>query len=781
MTSCLHCQQSGKGEGGGGTGERPLLEKLLPEGYVHLVCSYVETAQAQFRAHIKLRITSEDEVHKWLEDFQTSSGLTWRKSKTYPNTGRYNAYRVDLRCQHNTFPKTVGKKTKNTSCAATMYLVLKRHTYSQNRKSRSGDPHIKDGYLLNVNLRHEHNHRLSCADAVRKRDVSGETIAKLKMLFESGHSPSSALDMIKYDLQEQEGENYIHAAADRSICPDVHFCYRLYYKLFQRAYGSPSGEEMLVDLNGRLYQYNMVQGATSAKMEKTEDGHVIIAICTPVMKRVHTMLRESGEIVFVDSSGNCDRQNHRIFLFLSHSTVGGLPLGVLITTSESSSTITSGLQLLQTLFPSGSFFGRKQPQVIMTDDCRALRQSLQAVFPEARLLLCVFLQLQAMWRWLWSAHNGVAKQDRLQLLNSFKSLVYADSTPLLTEQYNRCLADPVAMKYPRFLHHLAERGHDTNSIVESVVKVVKEKVLHRIKAYNATQLVDFVTTRMDAYYIRCLTNIANNRMAELPRTKPFFYGNDVDCEKIAQVDQNHYVVRSATSELQYDVNMVIGCCTCAVGVTGAPCKHQSAVLKKFGHHESFLHVTTPQMRKLYNEIATGLGSAQEESMDGDPSTAKSGTLGIEGILPEASDCTIVNASPQGTSGEHLEEMIQQVCRSLTDKLKDDPQAFTAPIRTFLGTYNKMNDSSLMSALHCFGKVPQVKLKNLQSSKMIGVQPTAIARRKVALGGRRTLIPGQPPKCSRKEHPYSKKQQRRRSAPHSMLKCVEENTSLSDNH
>lgn len=72
-----------------------------------------------------------------------------------------------------------------------------------------------------------------------------------------------------------------------------------------------------------------------------------------------------------------------------------------------------------------------------------------------------------------------------------------------------------------------------------------------------------------------------------------------------QVDQNHYVVQSATSELQYDVNLAIGCCTCAVGVTGAPCKHQNAILSKFGHHEIFLHVTTPQMRRLYREIATG--------------------------------------------------------------------------------------------------------------------------------------------------------------------------------
>ncbi|XP_053198102.1 uncharacterized protein si:dkey-75a21.2 [Scomber japonicus] len=376
MSTCLYCQQqSGRGEEV--TGDQLLLKNLLPAGYVHLVCSYEETAQTQFRAHIKLKLTSQEEAHKWLEDFQTSSGQTWRKAKTYPNTGRYNAYRVDLRCQHNTFPRTDVKKTKNTSCGATMYLVLKRHMCSQSRKSRSGDPHIKDGYLLNVNLKHEHNHRLSSADAVRRRDVSGETIAKLKTLFENGHTPSSALDSIKHELQEREGENYVHAAADRSICPDVQFCYRLYYKLFQRA-----------------------------------------------------------------------------------------------------------------------------------------------------------------------------------------------------------------------------------------------------------------------------------------------------------------------------------------------------------------------------------GS----------------------VVTESADCTNENISPeQDTSVEHLEEMIQQFCRSLTDKLKDDPQTFTAPVCTFLNSYDKMNDGSLTTALQCFGKAPRAKSKNLQSSKMMGVQQTAVARRKIA---------GRPLKCSRKEqHPYSKKQQIRQSSPPSISNCVEETVAL----
>ncbi|XP_071949605.1 uncharacterized protein [Antedon mediterranea] len=198
----------------------------------------------------KLELTTEEDVQKWLEAFQRSSSLTWRKSKTYPNSGRYNTYRVDMRCQHNTRsskPKP-GKGTKNTGCPATMNLVLKRSITN----SKTQDQHVKHGLLFNVRLKNEHNHRITCADALRRRDVSEDSIAKLRDLFEHGHSPSSALETIKHDLAEEHGEQYVYVCADRFMCPDLQFCYRSYYKTFQKVYGASSGELMYVDLEKRV-------------------------------------------------------------------------------------------------------------------------------------------------------------------------------------------------------------------------------------------------------------------------------------------------------------------------------------------------------------------------------------------------------------------------------------------------------------------------------------------------------------------------------------------------
>ena len=79
---------------------------------------------------------------------------------------------------------------------------------------------------MSVTLNFLHNHPLDCADALRHRDVSDATTQKFKQLYEVGHSPSSALEVHKYDLQCQHGDRNAYVAADRSRVPDLQWCYR---------------------------------------------------------------------------------------------------------------------------------------------------------------------------------------------------------------------------------------------------------------------------------------------------------------------------------------------------------------------------------------------------------------------------------------------------------------------------------------------------------------------------------------------------------------------------
>ena len=71
-----------------------------------------------------------------------------------------------------------------------------------------------------------HNHNIYNAAALRFRDVGPAAVEKLTKLFEAGNSPSSALDVLQYDLLVEHGDDYVYKAADRSICPDLGFCTR---------------------------------------------------------------------------------------------------------------------------------------------------------------------------------------------------------------------------------------------------------------------------------------------------------------------------------------------------------------------------------------------------------------------------------------------------------------------------------------------------------------------------------------------------------------------------
>ena len=53
-------------------------------------------------------------------------------------------------------------------------------------------------------------------------------------------------------------------------------------------------------------------------------------------------------------------------------------------------------------------------------------------------------------------------------------------------------------------------GHHTNNYAEATVRLYKDHVLSRCKAYNAVALVDFTLTTMDMYYRHQLMTSARN-------------------------------------------------------------------------------------------------------------------------------------------------------------------------------------------------------------------------------------------------------------------------------
>lgn len=77
-----------------------------------------------------------------------------------------------------------------------------------------------------VNLKYIHNHPINCADVLRHRDVSEQVKDKFLYLFKLGHTPASALEMHKYDLQMENSDDFEYLIGDRGVVPDLSWCFR---------------------------------------------------------------------------------------------------------------------------------------------------------------------------------------------------------------------------------------------------------------------------------------------------------------------------------------------------------------------------------------------------------------------------------------------------------------------------------------------------------------------------------------------------------------------------
>ena len=309
-----------------------------------------------------------------------------------------------------------------------------------------------------------------------------------------------------------------------------------------------------------------------------KESPLILAIYTPLMQRVHTHIRQAGELNFIDSSASFDDYNNPVFVVSTSSPAGGLTLGVMVTSAESKASVVEGMKALQSVIPINGFGGKGStagPDVILTEDSTAEREGLREVWPNSILLLCIFHFLQSTWRWLCSGQNQIAKNDGQILMALVRQIVYSSSPAEVEMMYLRLEANVTACKYPTFLTYMKQnytrvaewsighrttlllRGNHTNSYAESGIRILKDMVFQRIKAYNLVQIFEFITTTFEMYYELRLLSVAHNRLDRYIalRFRRLGTHNNVHEDHIQHLRGCTYLVQSSTAivEDDYDV------------------------------------------------------------------------------------------------------------------------------------------------------------------------------------------------------------------------------------
>ena len=372
--------------------------------------------------------------------------------------------------------------------------------------------------------------------------------------------------------------------ADRNINPKISDVYNIFNKWRKDNLGIRTGKELFIELEKRVNIYNEnnkdIDGKASVQRfckneGKDDDQPLILAICTPLMSRVHRYIQQSGELVFIDSSSSFDDYNNPMFVISTSSSAGGLPLGVVVTSGESSSTINSAMNHLKCIFPKGSFYGKGSPGNIITDDAQAERDGLRRTWPNAAMYLCIFHFLQSMWRWLLNSSNKINIQHRQYLMQQFRNMVYAKTEENLNNKYELLKKDPISTSYVNFIKHAATywerrrewaicyrdstctRGINTNNYAEAGIRILKDIVFQRIQAYNLVQVFEFIAVTFEMYYERRLLAVAYNRMDRYIAIRYKGLGaSKINDEDIIKSDNNDffYLVKSKLSDHHYEID-----------------------------------------------------------------------------------------------------------------------------------------------------------------------------------------------------------------------------------
>ena len=221
--------------------------------------------------------------------------------------------------------------------------------------------------------------------------------------------------------------------------------------------------------------------------------------------------------------------NLRVFLMVTHIPMGALPLGIIITSDETTDTLIQALELFSSLLTEGSFSGRGKalgPIALMTDNCSELRDALAYMWPNAALLLCSFHILQQVWRWLFEKHN-VSSFDRTGIMMTFKKLVYEKNEELFEELFESFLSSDNVDKYPKLVSYMTNlyeirtswtycfrkvlriRGNNTNNAVEAKFLVLKNNILNRTNEITSNGLFVRLTIQFDEHYKVKLLNVAS--------------------------------------------------------------------------------------------------------------------------------------------------------------------------------------------------------------------------------------------------------------------------------
>jgi hypothetical protein len=232
----------------------------------------------------------------------------------------------------------------------------------------------------------------------------------------------------------------------------------LYYKIFNNQYQDK-------EMNHQLENFEATLKECSSKLDSSDcfryspigPEDFSCAIVTPLMRRNHLLNANAGGVCVIDSSirPEKDKPSVSLHIIFCDSDAGGLPLGILLASSEEDNVLQEACRLYQSIMDPSMHFSRgsEGPRAFLLGDCPGLRNSLAAVFPGARVLLSVVHLTVGVWRVVCSQNCSIPAPRRAQMMQIGKKLLWAKNAEELQLAYdlieNGC--PDLSLQFSRFV------------------------------------------------------------------------------------------------------------------------------------------------------------------------------------------------------------------------------------------------------------------------------------------------------------------------------------------
>ena len=350
-------------------------------------CNYIKSSEDghkeenKFKVNMRVNIKKEEEIEEYIRALEDRTKTDFKKG--YQRTSSAKGWIRNVRCCHRKLrskyqnqdpekprsfggggrgagkpkpgfeklkPGVVGGRPKqpgkNTECETKI-----SYTFKNNSK-------VND-YKLNIELDYNHNHKVLTNKNFNFSTVSTETEKEILDMYKTGMVPSKAMRLFRSNLKTQLGEiEFLKVAANRKINPDRNYFFNLYSQFCHKTLGTVNGPDATKKAYDMVKIYNEEEGEQLASMRFTEKNEVVIVVLDPMTKRVHQLVKQSGDIVYIDGTGSLDKLDTQLFKLMTCSPAGGLPLGFMLLGSKDEETIEAGLKEFKSLVKEDAFFRR---------------------------------------------------------------------------------------------------------------------------------------------------------------------------------------------------------------------------------------------------------------------------------------------------------------------------------------------------------------------------------------------------------------------------------------